>query len=450
MIFLDRIQKVKNSTSKPDSVLYWMQGAFRTHYNYSLEFAIRMAKEYKLPLTVLIIVDFSYPEANARTMKFFLDGIKDVVDNLKERRIPVHVRRGSFVEVFKSYYEKSSLIVTDKPYLPKTINLHRAVYSNLDAQIYEVDSNLVVPANLSSEKKEAGAYTIRPKILRLLNKFSRDFQMETYNGARIETILEVDLEKQSELTEIMKATSPSPAPYKGGEIEASKVLKEFLETKFHYYSKLRGDPSGDVESNLSPYLHYGHISPVMILKEASKVDTSADNFDSLLEQLVIRRELAHNFTLFSGNLEDLQTILPGWAFKTLLEHQKDQREYLYTVCELEEGKTHDKYWNAAQTELVGRGKIHNYMRMYWGKKIIEWTGSIADAYRTMIYLNNKYALDGRDPNSYAGIAWCFGLHDRPFMERNIFGKVRYMSAKGLERKFEMQKYIERIMKQYAL
>jgi len=225
------------------------------------------------------------------------------------------------------------------------------------------------------------------------------------------------------------------------------------------YDSLRNDPSREAQSDLSPFLHFGQISPLTICLRLLDHDAKSGRHpfsaaaagvfrpealspgvQAYIEELVIRRELSANFCRYNPFYDSLKA-LPSWALETLAVHEKDDRKYTYTVKDLEEAKTHDPYWNAAAKQMYRFGKMHGYMRMYWGKKIIEWSKDTETAFSTMLYLNNKYFLDGRDINSFAGVAWCFGKHDRPWKEREIFGKIRYMNARGLERKFDIDKYV---------
>ncbi|MCF8001981.1 MAG: deoxyribodipyrimidine photolyase, partial [Halanaerobiales bacterium] len=193
-----------------------------------------------------------------------------------------------------------------------------------------------------------------------------------------------------------------------------------------------------------PYLHFGQISPSYIYKRIKETDIEAEDF---LEQLIVRRELSFNFVYFNEEYNSrLSKILPEWAMETLEHHSEDEREYTYSLKELENFDTHDEYWNAAQKEMVLSGYMNGYMRMYWGKKILEWTNNPQKAFDIALHLNNKYFLDGRDPNSYAGVAWIFGKHDRAWKERKIYGKVRYMNKAGLDRKFNMEKYLKKVDK----
>ncbi len=229
--------------------------------------------------------------------------------------------------------------------------------------------------------------------------------------------------------------------FSGGTNEAKKRLKHFINDKLDEYDSKRNDPIEDCQSNLSPYLHFGQISPLYIAMEILKTESRGK--DSFLEELIIRRELSHNFVHYNPKY-DCYEALPHWALRTLNFHAKDKREYVYALDQFETAQTHDPYWNAAQMEMVITGKMHNYMRMYWGKKILEWSENPKEAFKIALYLNNKYELDGRDPNGFAGVAWCLGKHDRAWNERPIFGKIRYMNAAGLERKFNPSAYVKKI------
>jgi deoxyribodipyrimidine photo-lyase len=229
----------------------------------------------------------------------------------------------------------------------------------------------------------------------------------------------------------------------GGGSEASKRLADFSKNKLSAYPELRNDPIIDFLSNLSPYLHFGQISPVQVALEVLSADATDAAKEAYLEELIVRRELAINYAHFSQNYDSFEG-LPDWSKLTLEKHKTDSRQYLYTVEELERGETHDPYWNAAQNQMRITGKMHSYMRMYWGKKILEWTKTPQDAFKTCLYLNDKYELDGRDANGFTGVAWCFGKHDRPWKERPVFGTVRFMNANGLRRKFDADKYVEKV------
>jgi len=232
--------------------------------------------------------------------------------------------------------------------------------------------------------------------------------------------------------------------YRGGNSEAKKIFRRFLKKSLPDYDANRNQPQTDYVSHMSKYLHFGHVSSIWLALEAKKAG-GGENTDSFLEELIVRRELTFNFVFYNEDYDSYAN-LPGWAKKTLEDHKKDDREHTYTQRQLENAETHDEYWNAAMKEMVHTGYMHNYMRMYWGKKILEWSNTPEHAYRTTLYLNNKYFLDGRDPNSFANVAWVFGQHDRGWTEREVYGKVRYMSAGGLERKAKPDQYVEKVEK----
>jgi deoxyribodipyrimidine photo-lyase len=229
--------------------------------------------------------------------------------------------------------------------------------------------------------------------------------------------------------------------FTGGTAEANRRFEQFLQQRLDGFANNRTDPGGDGGSDMSPYLHFGQVSPLTLALLAQEHGGSGT--PAFLEELIVRRELAVNFVRYNDHYDSFAS-LPAWAQKTLELHQADQREYGYSLDELERSATHEPYWNAAQREMVKTGKMQGYMRMYWGKKILEWSRTPQDAYSAALSLNNKYEIDGRDPNGYAGVAWCFGKHDRPWGERPIFGMVRSMNARGLTRKFAMDRYVEKV------
>ncbi|MEJ5173483.1 MAG: FAD-binding domain-containing protein [Hydrogenothermaceae bacterium] len=362
--------------------------------------------------------------------------------NFLEKIVPI------FWKIIK-FLKDASVVITDTNYL-KTQRLWREYIGKIsDVAVFEVESDVIVPVRLVSNKQEPYAMTIRPKIYGMMDRFltsleiappkikSENFDVESWDLESVEEYI-------NQLN-IDKSVKPSDK-FIGGYDEAQKLLKIFIEKKLYRYRDLRSDPTVDYQSNLSPYLHFGHVSPVKIVKDILKeYHIDDENVKSFFNELIVWRELARNFCFYNPLYNQYDGI-PQWAKQTLEEHIKDKREYLYSLSELEEGKTHDPYWNAAQRELIQTGKMHNYMRMYWAKRLIEWTQHPKEAFDIACYLNDKYELDGRDPNGYAGVSWCFGTHDRPWQERKIFGKVRYMNDKGLERKFNIKKYVERFGK----
>ncbi len=302
-------------------------------------------------------------------------------------------------------------------------------------------------------KPEYAARTIRPKIHRLLPLYLKPVETprlkKDSTGLRLES---EDFQFDHETFEkvvfscpINQKIKPSPL-FPGGYQAGRRLLAEFLSGKLDEYVTRKNRPECEGTSNLSPYLHFGVLSAHEVALAVQASGGNPSSVEAFLEELIVRRELSFNFCRFSSNYESLDC-LPRWVQATLSQHASDHHNYAYSLTQFERAQTHDNLWNGCQRELTGTGKIHGYLRMYWGKKIIEWSRTSSEALETMIYLNNQYALDGRDPNSWVGILWCFGLHDRPFGERPIFGKIRYMSAESLNRKIDVPGYLHRISAQ---
>lgn len=312
----------------------------------------------------------------------------------------------------------------------------------------QVESDVLVPVEVVSGKAEYGARTIRPKIHRHLKDYLVPFQAGVVKTSSLEikkrgldlTSLDAVIDKLT----LDRSVGPVTQFFRGGTASAKEVVSEFIKNRFHRYGENRNQPQTDDISQMSPYLHFGQISPLYLaLQIKAAVGRPEEAKAAYLEELIVRRELAMNFVQYTPNY-DTYACLPPWAQKTLAQHQGDPREYRYNRNQLEAAQTHDVYWNAAMREMKATGFMHSYMRMYWGKKIIEWSESPEEAFQRTLALNNKYFLDGRDPNSYAGVAWIFGLHDRAWFEPPIFGKVRYMAVSGLERKCDIRGYVQKV------
>ena len=425
-------------------VLYWMQQSQRAELNHALEYAIHRANELDLPLLVAFGLMDDYPEASARHYHFMLQGLADVEKALDARDITFVLQRGNPAEVALGLADDAALLVCDRGYLRHQRQWRDTVASKAPCPVVQVESDVVVPVELVSDKKEFAARTIRPKITRHLDRFLVGLRATTLKNTTRPKITGEDLSDVDALLGRLKVdTSVPPVPlFTGGTTAAKKVLAAFLADSFDTYAQNRNQPQTSDVSHMSKYLHYGQISPVHIALEAKKKH-GGTNQDDFLEELIIRRELPMNYVYYEKDY-DKYSALPDFARTTLKEHADDERDPTYTRGELEKAETHDEYWNAAMRELVHTGYMHNYMRMYWGKKILEWSASPEAAYRTTLHLNNKYFLDGRDANSYANVAWVFGQHDRGWTERPVFGKVRYMSAGGLERKADPAAYIAKV------
>ena len=435
-------------------ILYWMQRDQRAIDNWAIVYAQELALKYDTELIVVFNVVPSFLGATLRQYDFMLKGLFETKSVLDDFNIPLIFTFGEPEEEFKRIIDqtKSSIIVTDFNPLRIVREWKKKIVRNLEIEIHEVDSHNIVPAFFVSQKQEYGAYTLRPKIKKHLKDFLGDFPRlkkmpysnMIYSNLSYFTdnqdfgcILEqLNVDKEIQLVDWLKP----------GQEYGMTVLEDFLRNKLKWYSKLRNDPTQDATSNLSPYLHFGQLSTQRVALEVLKYEHDyPESVSAFLEELIIRRELADNFCLYNEKYDSFEGF-PEWARKTLNNHRTDKRLYVYSLEEFEYAKTHDDLWNAAQKEMVRKGKMHGYLRMYWAKKILEWTASPEEALKYAIYLNDKYELDGRDPNGYTGIAWAIGgVHDRPWSERSIFGMVRYMSYDGCKKKFDVKRYIENLI-----
>ena len=437
-----------------DYVLYWAQMNRRISHNHALAYAIHLANERDLPLLIYEGLTCTYTEANDRLHTFILEGVPDTAAGAKAlgTGYVFHLRRrkADANNALFQLAERAACVVTDD-YPTFIAREHNArVPKKLAIPYYAVDSSCVVPMS-KMEKREYAAYTIRPKINRVLGQYLKPFPMPALKhhwrlNAGRDLHVEVTSANIPQLVascEIDHTIQPS-LTYRGGSAQAEKHLKHFVHSNLKRYATDRNQPAGHATSNLSPYLHFGHISALEVaLRARDYALEHALVADEFIEELVVRRELAFNFARFTDQPESL-TNLPDWAQATLAKHADDVRDPVYSPAEFELGQTHDPLWNAAQKEMRLRGKIHGYYRMYWGKKIIEWSPTCQDALRTMIDIHDRYAIDGRDPNTIVGILWCFGLHDRPWTERPIFGMIRWMSYDGMRRKTHSDAYLKEI------
>ena len=444
----ERVQHLNEEDAREgDYVLYWMQSSQRAEHNHALEYAVQRANGLGQRLLVVFGLTDNYPEANLRHYAFMLEGLKDVEEALRGRGIKFVVRRGSPDEVALGAGEEASLIVTDRGYMRPQRRWRERVAKEAGCPLTQVETDVVVPVELASGKQEHAARTLRPKIGEYLEDFLvalRPTKLEKQSlDMRADGIDLSDIGKVLDEMDLDRSVGPVSHLYRGGTSEAKKIFRRFLKENLKTYVGHRNQPQTDDVSHMSKYLHYGHVSPIWLALEARGASAKEDDVASFVEELVVRRELSMNFVFYNPDYDSYSN-LPGWAKETLEEHAKDEREYTYTREELESAETHDEYWNAAMREMVHTGYMHNYMRMYWGKKILEWSSSPEYAYGTTLYLNNKYFVDGRDPNSFANVAWVFGQHDRGWTERPVFGKVRYMSASGLERKAKPDRYVEKV------
>ena len=448
MIHPSRIQPL-NGRSIQDGryVLYWMQASQRVDCNHALEHAVGEANKRNLPVVVVLGLTDRFPEANLRHYAFMMEGIEEVRKGLNRRGIRFMLLHRSPELAATAMAEEAALVVADRGYLRIQRQWRNHVAKNAPCSVVQVESDAVVPVETASPKEEYTAGTLRPKLQRILEGYliplkERPVRKDSLS-LRLNADPEGDLMSLLKKMKIDHAVSPVRA-FKGGASGANALLEEFIAKKIRHYGDRRNDPGLDYSSHLSPYLHFGQVSPLAIaLRIAAEKSIPAGAREAFLEELIVRRELSMNFVFYNDRYDDYEC-LPNWARKTLAEHAKDRREYIYGPEQWEHAGTHDPYWNAAQREMMITGKMHNYMRMYWGKKLLEWSRSPAEAFRTALRLNNKYELDGRDPNGFAGVAWCFGKHDRAWFERKVFGKIRYMNDAGLRRKFDMDAYLKKV------
>lgn len=426
-------------------VLYWMQQAQRVRSNHALEYATRQANAMDLPLVCVFGLTDEFPDANLRHYTFMMQGLAEVSEALAGRGIRFVMLRQTPDVAALSLAPDAALVVTDRGYLRVQHQWRRQVSEAAPCPVVQVETDVVVPVEVVSEKEEYAARTIRPRIHKHLLEYLQPLAETEIVHDSITIDLDVEELRPSLAAlnglDIDRAIGPVSA-FTGGESEARRLLSEFIADKLVDYDALRNDPSLDFVSQMSPYLHFGQVSPLDVALQIIEADSPGE--EAFIEELVVRRELSMNFVRYNGAYDTYEAAVPEWARKTLAVHEADPREYLYDVDHFEQADTHDEYWNAAQNEMLLTGKMHNYMRMYWGKKILEWTPTARDGFETALYLNNKYSLDGRDPNSFAGVAWCFGKHDRPWQQRDIFGTVRYMNANGLRRKFDMDAYLRKV------
>ena len=444
MIHPARIHKLNDKPARATGgfVLYWMQQSQRAEWNHALEYAIQRANELNLPVAVVFGLMDNYPEATEAHYAFMLQGLEEVFQTLEKRGIGAFIGRPGCdaredpADVALKAGKDAALIVCDMGYLRHQAEWRMKVAEEADCEVVEIESDVVVPVETASDHAEYMARTLRPKLLKQLDEF-----LQPVRETKVSKVWKnrPDFFQGLEETIPCKVWFPGGGNFVGGTSEAKKRLKKFIAESLAVYEKHSNQPQTDDVSMLSPYLHFGQISPLYIALEIQKIDPQS----RFLEQLIVRRELAMNFVWFTPDY-DRFSCLPDWAKLTLKNHAKDKRETLYTREELEQSQTHDPYWNAAMTEMRVTGFMHNYMRMYWGKKVLEWSPSPEEAFETLLALNNKYFLDGRDPNSYAGVAWVFGKHDTAWAERPIFGKTRYMNAAGLKRKCDIDGYVEKV------
>ncbi len=440
----NRARVIKDGKSNRGPVVFWMSRDQRVNDNWALVYARELAESASTELRVVFTLPNGFLGAEARHYRFMFDGLERVEARLRSLGVGFDLLVGEPSSTLSGFLESvgASILIHDFDPLREKRRWRSAVAEQVKIPVHEVDAHNVVPLWVASEKQEYGAYTIRPKLRRLLPIYldepeplrrpSKKTRTEPTDWETIAKRLKVE-DKAPQLDWLM-----------AGEEEALKALRIFIAEKLTAYPESRNDPNLGGQSGLSPYLHFGQLSPQRLAYEVEASATPRAARDAFLEELITRRELSDNFCFYNPYY-DSTSGFPPWARKTLSDHLGDSREYVYGLRELESSQTHDPLWNAAQREMILCGRMHGYLRMYWAKKILEWSKNPEEALSSAIYLNDKFELDGRDPNGFVGCAWSIGgVHDRPWPERLIYGKIRYMSYSGMTRKFDVKKYVSKI------
>jgi deoxyribodipyrimidine photo-lyase len=440
----------RNATPDPDGkcVVYWMQRAQRAIDNPALNVAVDAANASGKPVVVFFAPVPFYLHANLRHYRFLNEGIPELAAELARKRIGFVLRRYPDHSLLRFCDEvKAALVVGDENPLRETEAWRQTAAKKLRVPLWTVDADVIVPSKLL-EKAQYAAHIIRPRLQARLKEFlvaprnpSARVPWSSAEWKRGKSLATLD--PDCDITENwpLDRSVAAVSQWRGGTSEAFRLLREFVEHKLRGYGTQRNKPEIDHTSRLSPYLHFGQISPVTVALAVEQSPAPRADKDAFLNQIITWRELAVNLVRLNPDYDSFECG-EAWAHRTLAAHAPDPRPVVYSEVQLEQAETHDPLWNAAQTQMVTTGWMHNYLRMYWAKKILEWSPSPAEAYRIAVRLNDKYELDGRDPNGYAGIAWAIvGKFDRPWFERPIFGQIRYMSGASTGRKFDSRKYI---------
>ncbi|XP_054265708.1 deoxyribodipyrimidine photo-lyase [Macrosteles quadrilineatus] len=446
-----RVRILSPAKEVPDwaeGIVYWMFRDERVQDNWALLFAQKLAMKNEVPLHVCFCRKLNFLEATIRHYKFLLDGLKEVETECKSLNIEFHLLIGNGEEILPGFMEKNKLgaLVLDFMPLRSVMSWADQLKKSLpkDVPLCQVDAHNIVPCWTASDKLEYGARTIRGKITRQLPEFLTGFPAvakHPYSGKL--KAEKIDWEAAEETLQVDRTVGPV-STFTPGYKAAIRTLDDFCNKRIRLFGSKRNDPTINALSNLSPYFHFGQLSVQRAILHVKKFSAKyKESVDAFVEEAVIRRELSDNFCFYNKNYDNISGAY-DWAKKTLNDHRKDKRQYVYNRAELEESKTHDDLWNAAQIQLVKEGKMHGFLRMYWAKKILEWTATPEDALANAIYFNDRYSMDGRDPSGYVGCMWSIcGIHDQGWRERDIFGKIRYMNYEGCKRKFDVAAFVAR-------
>lgn len=436
---------VRDGAVDPDGrcVVYWMQRSQRGRDNPALDLAIGLGNRLTLPVVAVFGLTADYPNAQRRHFRFLVEGLPETRDQLAARGVPLVVRLGPPNEVAAEVAREASaaVVIGDENPVRVGVLWRELLARALSVPFACVDADVVVPTALFP-KEEYAARTIRPKIHRVLDAHltASTNPRAAFSGDAPPPKGEL-IHVESLMTALKVGGVGAVSGYRGGPIEAARRLQRFILERLPGYAELRNEPSPYRTSELSAHLHFGQISPLTALLAARQSAAPREDVDAFVEELVVRRELAINFVARNPDYDRLAGC-PRWGLETLAKHAGDPRPFLYSAAQLEAAETHDPLWNAAQREMVVSGRMHNYLRMYWAKKILEWTPDPTTAFAVALDLNDRYEMDGRDPNGWTGIAWAIGgRHDRPWPERPVFGTVRSMTAAGLRRKIDADAYL---------
>lgn len=442
-----RTLSLNNNQSKIGNVVYWMSRDQRVQDNWALIYAIEKANQINQKIVVVFCLE-KYSSSNLRQYDFMLQGLKEICEDLEKLDVGFKLLIGNAVDTLPKYIEeiKSGIIITDFNPLIESREKKKKVAGNIDIPLIVVDAHNIIPTWVASNKQEFAAYTFRPKVNYLLPEFLTEIPLinkpKNAWGKHNDKIDVDELISNLRIDDSVKAVNW----IKSGEKNAHTNMNHFIDNKLDSYGENRNNPNLEAISDLSPYLHFGQLSAQRLALEVKNKESDEESKKAFLEELIVRRELSDNFVFYNDNYFNTEGF-PDWSKKSHKEHAKDKRDYIYSLKQLEESNTHDDIWNAAQLQMVMTGKMHGYLRMYWAKKILEWTKNVDTAMKYAIYLNDKYELDGRDPNGYVGIAWSIGgVHDRPWFTRPVYGQIRYMSYSGLQKKFDTASYVKKYSK----
>ncbi len=444
------VRRAGTPEASGNCVVYWMQRAQRGIDNPALDIAIAAANELQRPVAVFFGLHPKYPNANLRHYAFLVEGLAETKQKIEARGAAFVFRPYPNHDLLRFCAEvKPCLVVGDENPLREPEQWRQSAARKLSVPFWTVDADVVVPSKLFP-KEEYAARTIRPKLQKLLPVFLQppDNLKARYRWTEHAQPVSNEIDPAHLLAELPLDRSVAPVRQcKGGTAAGMRLLRRFINERLLAYDTARNQPSVAGTSELSAYLHFGHLSPLTIALTVQEADAPATAKAAFLEELIVRREVAINYVARNPHYDQLAGC-PEWTQRTLAAHAGDERPYRYTAAQLEVAETHDPLWNAAQLEMVVTGRMHGYLRMYWAKKILEWTTTPAEAFEIAVRLNDRYELDGRDPNGYTGIAWAIGgKHDRPWgPQRPVFGLIRYMTAQGCARKFDVQAYVEQVNK----